>query len=62
MSVLFDNSKIKRFVPDYTAVIPFNAGIRRTLAWFDADPSRRTVREETNQMIDRIIADYERLP
>lgn len=61
VSVIFDNSKIKRFVPDYTAVIPFNIGIRRTLNWFEADPSRCQVREETNQMIDRIIASYERL-
>ncbi len=60
VSVIFDNSKIKRFVPEYRAVLPFNVGIRRTLAWFEQDPSRCQVRTETHQMIDRIIASYER--
>src|SRR5215467_3735605 len=34
-SVVFDNTKIKRFVPDYCATVPFTEGIRRTMAWFD---------------------------
>lgn len=60
VSVIFDNSKIKRFVPDYTATIPFSQGIRRTLAWFEADPARKIVREETNAMMDRILQSYSR--
>ncbi len=57
-SVMFDNSKIKRFVPDYAALIPFSTGIRRTLRWFEEDPSRCIVREETNRMIDAILGRY----
>ena len=38
VSVVFDNSKIKRFVPDYVATTRFAQGIRQSLAWFDADP------------------------
>ena len=37
-SVVFDNTKIKRFVPGYCATTPFAQGIRRTLAWFQAEP------------------------
>jgi nucleoside-diphosphate-sugar epimerase len=59
MSVIFDNSKIKRFVPGFIATIPFNRGIRRTLAWFDADPARQVVSKETDALMDRIIAAYE---
>ncbi|HEX9005773.1 MAG TPA: SDR family oxidoreductase [Bacteroidota bacterium] len=59
-SVIFDNSKIKRFVPDFDAVIPFANGIKRTLAWFDAAPQRRVMRPETAAMLDGIIASYER--
>lgn len=55
-SALFDNSKIKRFVPDYVANIPFSQGIKQTLNWFDADPSRRVVNEETNRFLDGLIA------
>ena len=38
-----DNSKIKRFVPGYTATIPLHEGIRRTIAWFEAKPARRAM-------------------
>jgi nucleoside-diphosphate-sugar epimerase len=59
-SVIFDNSKIKEFVPGFQATIPFYAGIRRTLAWFDADEKRRVVEAEVNQEMDRILAAYNR--
>jgi nucleoside-diphosphate-sugar epimerase len=54
-NALFDNTKIKRFVPGWTAQIPFSAGIRRTLAWFDADPRRQTVKAESNARMDTIL-------
>ncbi len=54
-SAVFDNSKIKMFVPGYQAVIPFSEGIRRTLAWFDADEKRRRVDETVNKEMDRIL-------
>jgi nucleoside-diphosphate-sugar epimerase len=57
-SVVFDNSKIKMFVPDYQAVIPFREGIRRTLAWFDADEKRKRIDENVNQEMERILAAY----
>lgn len=57
---IFDNSKIKAFVPDFRATIPFSLGVRKTLAWFDADPRRKVVLEKTNEMIDRIISAYEK--
>ena len=59
VSVVFDNSKIKRLVPDYCATVPFTQGIRRTIAWFDADPARRLVDEEANVNWDRLIDAYE---
>lgn len=58
-SVVFDNSKIRRFVPDYRATVPFAQGVRRTLAWFDADPARRQIDEEANAAWDRLIEAYE---
>jgi hypothetical protein len=56
--VVFDNSKIRRIVPDFRATIPFHLGIRRTLAWFAADPARQIVRKETDEMMDRILQSY----
>lgn len=57
-SAVFDNSKIKTFVPSYQAVIPFREGIRRALAWYDADDSRKRVDEAVNADIARILAAY----
>jgi nucleoside-diphosphate-sugar epimerase len=55
-SVMFDNTKIKRVVPDYVAAIPFALGAEEILAWYDADPARQVVDSATNEMMDRIIA------
>ena len=60
VSVVFDNSKIKRFVPDYCATVPFGQGVRETIAWFDADPIRRQVDDDANATWDRLIDAYER--
>jgi nucleoside-diphosphate-sugar epimerase len=58
-SVVFDNTKIKRFVPGYCATLPFAQGIRRTLAWFDADPARKQIDEAANAAWDKLIDAYE---
>ena len=54
-SVVFDNSKIKSFVPDFQATIPFSQGIRRTLEWFAENEKRRRIDENVNQEMDAII-------
>lgn len=59
VSTVFDNAKIKRFVPGFQATVPFREGIRRTLAWFDADPARRQADAEAGAAWDRVIEAYE---
>lgn len=58
-SVVFDNSKIKRFVPDFACEVTWAEGLRRSLAWFDAHPEFQTVDHDLNAVWDRIIASYE---
>ena len=58
-SMIFDNSKIKRTVPGFSATIPFSQGAREIMAWLDANPSWKTVDETLNATIDSIIARYE---
>lgn len=58
-SVVFDNRKIKRFVPEFDCKVSWAEGVRRSIAWFEADPSRRTIDDEANQLWDRIITAYE---
>ncbi|MDR3528448.1 MAG: SDR family oxidoreductase [Rhizomicrobium sp.] len=58
-SVVFDNSKIKSYVPQYGARVPFAEGIHRTIAWFDADPSRQIIDDDANRTWDKLITAYE---
>jgi nucleoside-diphosphate-sugar epimerase len=57
-SVVFDNSKIKSFVPGFAATVPFRDGIRRTLDWFAADESRRQIDEAVHAEMDRILDSF----
>jgi nucleoside-diphosphate-sugar epimerase len=58
-SAIFDNSKVKRLVPDFTCTIPFARGAEEIAAWYQADPARQKVDEEVNRLHDRILAAYE---
>ncbi|MEZ4646790.1 MAG: SDR family oxidoreductase [Chloroflexota bacterium] len=57
-SMIFDNTKIKRAVPDYVATIPFARGAEEIVAWYDADPARQVVNEALDQVMDRLAAAY----
>ncbi|MEK6752660.1 MAG: SDR family oxidoreductase [Chloroflexota bacterium] len=59
-SVVFDNSKIKRFVPEYNCKVKWSEGLRRSLAWFEAHPQFQTIDGESNQLWDKIISAYEK--
>lgn len=57
-SVVFDNSKIKSFVPGFVATIPFREGIKKTVEWFDADPRRIRIDNTNNLLLDKVLAAY----
>lgn len=57
-SVLFDNTKIKTFVPEFRATIPFVEGIKRTLSWLDDNPERKFINPATDQKIEHILNRY----
>lgn len=59
-SMIFDNSKIKRIVPDFACTVPFARGAEEVIAWYDADPARQVIDEEFNALTDKIIAAQER--
>jgi nucleoside-diphosphate-sugar epimerase len=58
-SMIFDNSKIKRVVPEYRAVIPFSRGVEEVMGWFDENPARQKIDEHIDHLMDQMIADYE---
>ena len=55
-SVVFDNSKIKSFVPGWVATVPFEVGAREMVDWFDADPARQVIDEHRNSVWDVLIS------
>lgn len=59
-SAVFDNSKIRRFVPGFEATTRYRDGIARTVAWYDADPRRKVVDAEACASWDRLIQAYSR--
>ena len=58
-SYVMDNSKIKRFVPGYVATMPFEQGIRKSIAYFMAHPEMQAVDEEWNARMDKMVAAYD---
>ncbi|AIQ51810.1 SDR family oxidoreductase [Paenibacillus sp. FSL R7-0331] len=56
VSSVFDNSKIKRLVPEFSATVPFAEGIKQSVDWFEAHPERCSVDGEWSKMLDTLIS------
>jgi nucleoside-diphosphate-sugar epimerase len=54
-SLIFDNSKVKRLVPDFAATISFATGAREIIDWYDADPARQQVDEAMAATMDALV-------
>jgi nucleoside-diphosphate-sugar epimerase len=54
-SVIFDNSKIRRFAPDFAPAIPFATGAAEIMAWYDADPARQVVDPALDRLMDALV-------
>ena len=57
-TAVFDNAKLRRAVPSFKPRIAYRDGVRRTIAWFDADASRRRLPAENDAQIEKILAAY----
>jgi nucleoside-diphosphate-sugar epimerase len=60
-SMIFDNSKIRRLVPEFHPVIPFWQGAQEIIAWYDEDPDRQKVRPQMDTLQDQIIEAFQRV-
>ena len=58
-SMIFDNTKIKRLVPEFVATIPFRQGAAEIIAWYDSHPDAQQVDEKLDQLMDTIIDAYD---
>ncbi len=59
-SVVFDNGKIKRFVPEFECRVKWSEGVRRSLAWFEAHPEFQTVDRDAVRRWDAILNAYQK--
>ena len=59
-SVIFDNSKIKRLVPEFVQTVRFKDGVKEIAAWYKNNPSWCKKDEVNDKIIKLIIFDYMR--
>jgi len=55
---IFDSSKLRALVPDFATRHTFADSIHESVAWFEADESRRGIDDDANALWDRIIEAY----
>jgi nucleoside-diphosphate-sugar epimerase len=52
---VFDNSKIKRFVPEFVCRKPFRTGVAESVAWLRQHPEQQNLRPELDASIEKVI-------
>jgi nucleoside-diphosphate-sugar epimerase len=57
-SVIFDNSKLRRFVPDFQARIPFAQGAREIVDFYRQTPDFEPINTEVDALMDRLIEQF----
>ena len=57
-SMVFDNAKIRRLVPGWRAVIPFERGARQIADWYLADPARQVTDQALDGVMDKLAATW----
>jgi len=60
VSVVFDNRKLKRAVPDMKTTVPFHDGVRKALSYILSHPECRREDPDFDAWCDRVIAALEK--
>jgi len=53
---IFDNAKIRRFVPEFKCKKPFRVGVRESVAWLRANPEKQNLNPKVDDMCEQIVA------
>ena len=61
-TMLFDNTKIRRLVPQFSPRIPFAQGAREIVAWHDADATRRAIDPQYEALTERLLEAFRPRP
>lgn len=57
-SMVFNNSKVKRLVPEFATTTTFAEGAKEIVAWYDADASRRVINAKLDATMDVLVDAY----
>ena len=52
---VFDNSKVKRFVPEFRGRVPFRLGVRQSVNWLREHPDQQNLKPELDALIEEVI-------
>jgi len=55
-SAVFDNSKIKRLVPEFNPTITYDQAAQQQVAWYDEHPEAQQINPEIDAAFDRLAA------
>ncbi len=61
-SVVFDNTKLRRLVPDYVATIPFARGAQEIIAFYENNPKYQQVDAALDALFDKLITRFGKSP
>jgi len=56
---IFDNTKIKRFVPDFECRVPFRVGVRESVEWLKSNPDQQNLNLQIDGLIEGVIAAWQ---
>jgi nucleoside-diphosphate-sugar epimerase len=58
-SLIFDNSKIRHFSPDFTLGTPFPQGAREVISWFDRDAARQQIDRRFDAVVETLLTAHD---
>lgn len=59
---VFDNSKLKRFVPGFEARKPFRVGVRESVDWLRAHPESQNLNPKLDELCENVVAAWRAQP
>jgi nucleoside-diphosphate-sugar epimerase len=57
-SMIFDNRKIRKLVPDFNPTISFRQGAKEIVKWYNENTRQKEPDKEINEFMDKITSDY----
>jgi hypothetical protein len=58
---VFDNSKIKRFVPEFRCRTPLRVGVGESVRWLREHPDQQSLGPELDELIEKVLAAWKSL-